>query len=110
LREQAVAVANPPLGLLAPARMIDFRVHVGIETVFARVLPIPGCDRLLLDQAYAHDGLDALEPILPWHHEPDGRSVLIWQRLAIEANCQDRERVHCLVEPQAFDVGPFERL
>ena len=35
LCEQAVAIANPPFGLLAPARVIDFRVYVGIEAILA---------------------------------------------------------------------------
>src|SRR6516162_344059 len=46
LGEQPV-LADPPLGRLAPAGMIDRGVDVGIEAVFACVLQIPRGRRLL---------------------------------------------------------------
>src|SRR5687768_1078295 len=59
------AFADAALGLLAPARMIHLRIHVGIEAVFARVLDVPGARRLLLDQTDPDDRLDSLEPVFP---------------------------------------------
>ncbi len=107
---QQSALADAPFGRLAPARMIDLRVDVGIEAVLAGVLLLPGDRRLLVGEADAHDRLDALEAVLPRHHQPDRRAVLVGQRLAVEADGQDGERMHGLVEPQALDVGPGQRL
>src|SRR5215470_16971854 len=59
------ALADPPLGRLAPAGVIDFRIDVRIETVLPSVLQIPRSRRLLIRETDAHDGLDALEAVLP---------------------------------------------
>src|SRR6476620_6986912 len=66
LHEDA-AFADAPFGGLAPARMIDRRVHVGIEAVLAWGLLVPSRRRLLLDQGHADDRLDALETVFPGH-------------------------------------------
>src|SRR5262249_34542165 len=58
-------LADAPLGRLAPARMVDRRVHVRVEAVFLGSGLVPGRLRLLGGQADAHDGLGALEPVLP---------------------------------------------
>src|ERR1043166_406001 len=50
-----------PLTRLAPARMIHIRIHVGVETVFARAVQVPRCWRLIFDESDFHDRLDALE-------------------------------------------------
>src|ERR1700752_2651136 len=66
LHEQS-ALADAPLGGLAPARV----VNVGIKTIFARVLYVPGAGRLLLGDVDSDDRLDAFEALLPRHDQPD---------------------------------------
>ncbi len=110
IRDSSCAVADTPLRLLAPARMIDLGIDVRVEPVLARVLLRPRRLRLLLDERDADDGLDTLEAVLPRHDEPDRRAVLVGQRLTVEPHRQDRERVHGFVEPQALDVWPGQRL
>ena len=110
-RSQRLALeelANPPLARLAPARMVDFGIHVRVEAVFLRRRLVPGRRRLLLREPDLHDRLDALEAVLPRHHEPQRRAVLVRQRLAVQADRENRQRVHGLVHPQAFDVRPVE--
>src|SRR5579871_5086640 len=53
-------LGDAPLLGLAPARVIDFRVHVGIKSVLVRSGQVPGGRRLFLNQADFHDRLDAL--------------------------------------------------
>ena len=62
---------------LAPARMIHGRIHVGIESILARVGDVPGRGRLLIGERDLHDRLDALEAVLPRHHQPDRRAILV---------------------------------
>src|ERR1051326_1327969 len=51
LRLVALEEARQPLlGRLAPARMVDRRVHVGVEPVLVRRLQLPGVHRLFLDE------------------------------------------------------------
>src|SRR5215469_13995011 len=40
---------------LAPARMVHFRIHIGVETVFMRVGNVPGGWRLVLDEFDPYD-------------------------------------------------------
>src|SRR5262247_3879756 len=84
--DEQTALADPPLGRLAPARMVDSGIDVGIKAVFARVLHVPGAGRLRLGQRYAHDRLDPLEAVLPGYNQPDRSAVLVGQGLAIEAD------------------------
>src|SRR5690606_1672573 len=44
-------IANAPLARLAPARMIDLGIHVGVEAVLARQDAIPGRTRHLAGEA-----------------------------------------------------------
>src|SRR5689334_4862353 len=74
LHEQS-ALADAALGGLAPARVVDVWIDVGIKAVLARVLHVPGAGGLLLGEADAHDRLDALEAILPRHHQPHWRAI-----------------------------------
>src|SRR5712691_11244529 len=78
-------LADAPLGVLAPPRMIDARVHVRVEAVFVRRLLLPRVERLPLDEAHFHDRLDVFEAVLPWYREPQRRAVLVWQHLVIES-------------------------
>src|SRR3989344_2866802 len=81
-RKQRI-LADAPLGRLAPAWMVHGRIDVGIKPVFAWARFHPCADRLLLDEADAYDGLDALEAVLPRHHQSDRRAILVWQHLAV---------------------------
>src|SRR5215471_988191 len=96
------------LGRLAPARMIDVRIHVRVEAVLAGIRVVPRRVRHLVDEADADDRLDVLEPVLPRHHEADRRAVLVHQRLAVEPDGEERQRVHRLVHAQPFGVWPVE--
>src|ERR1043166_1717168 len=71
--------ANANFGGLTPTRMRHVRVHVGIKTVLAWTLDIPGRRRLIRHQRDLHDRLDALETILPRHDQPNRRAMLRWQ-------------------------------
>src|ERR1019366_6810971 len=67
-------LAQAAFGGLAPAGMIDRGIHIRIEAVLARAGEIPSGGRRLLDELDFHDGLDALETVLPGLHQPDGRA------------------------------------
>src|SRR5690606_27496176 len=54
-------LADPALARLAPARVIDFRVHMGVEAVLARDRDVPRGCRLTLTEVDLHDRLAALE-------------------------------------------------
>src|SRR5207244_3206409 len=58
-------VADAPLGRLAPAGVVDGRVHVRVEAVFVGCRLLPGRLRALGDEADPHDRLGALEAVLP---------------------------------------------
>lgn len=105
-REQARADA--PLGLLAPAGMVDGRVHVRVETVLGGRGPVPGRRRHPLGELDPHDGLAALEAVLPGHDQPQRRAVLVRQDSPVDADREQRERVGGLVDAQRLDVRPVE--
>ena len=88
--------------------MIHFGIDVGIETIFVRCQQVPGGGGHLLHQADGDYALDALEAVLPGHHQPDGCPVLGGQRLAVEPHRQEGERVHRLVEAQALHIGVID--
>src|SRR4030067_1356004 len=77
--------AETPLLGLAPARVIDCRVHVCIETVLTRRGLAPAGGRLLLGETDTHDRLAALQPVLPRHHQPQRGAGLIRQGGAARA-------------------------
>ena len=90
---------------LAPARMIDVGIHVGIEAVLVRVGEIPGCGRFFSDKFDFDDGLDALETVLPRNDHANGRAVLIGKCVAVHADAEERKRIHGFIEAKTFDVG-----
>ncbi len=94
---------------LAPARVIDLGVHVGVEAVLAAAPALFHVRRRLAStkRIFTID----LMPLKPYFHGTTRRSgAPFWpgQRLAVEAHRQQRQRVHGLVDAQAFDVGPVE--
>src|SRR3954465_10890064 len=68
--------ADPPFARLAPARMVDCGIDVGIKSVLSGIACLPGVERLLVGQRDADDRLDALEALFPRNNEPDRRTVL----------------------------------
>src|SRR5687767_11834645 len=108
LATEEVGRSDPALALLAPAGMIDFRVHVREKAVLVWRGQRPGRLRHPLDETDADDGLDALESVLPGHDEAERRPILVRQQLAVEADGEYRERMNRLVDAQAFDVGPVQ--
>src|SRR5207245_6184290 len=81
--------ADAALGRLAPARMIDRRVHVRVEAVLVRRLFLPRVQGLLLDELHLHDRLDVLEPVLPGDPQPPRRAVLVRQHRHVEYAAED---------------------
>src|ERR1700676_2674625 len=102
--------AQPALFRLTPAGMVHVRIHVGIETVFPRCGDIPGVQRLLFSETYAHDSLRTLESVFPRHDETDRRSILFGKILAIHAKTKQRKRMHGFVHAQPLNIRPFEYL
>src|SRR4051794_9531529 len=62
-------LADALLGRLAPAGMIDVRVHIGVKPVFIGRTLVPSRGRERGDQLDFHNGLDALESVLPRHDQ-----------------------------------------
>src|SRR5574337_1054115 len=89
--------------------MIDGGIHVRVEPVLAWSRLFPCYLRLLAHEADPYDRLGALEAVLPWYHDPNGGAVLIRQHLPVQSECEQRERVKRLIQPQALHVGPIER-
>src|SRR6185436_13219694 len=100
--------ADATLFRLAPARMIDRWIYIGVEPVFVRRRQFPGDFWLLGGKADAHDRLGALETVLPWNHHAHGCAVLVWQRPAVKSHRQQGQWMHRFVHAQALDVGPVE--
>src|SRR6266481_9103039 len=92
------------LASLAPAGMIDFGIHIGIEAVLLRGIEIPRSGRLVFDKTNFHQGLDALESIFPRQDHAHRSAILVWQRFAIHADAKKRKRVHGVVKAQAFNI------
>src|SRR5690606_37221772 len=68
--EQAEAVAgDPPLGGLAPARMVDVGIDVAVVAVFIARRHVPGRARLVFGELDPHDRLDPLEAVFPRHDQ-----------------------------------------
>src|SRR6185295_9823617 len=92
------AAAESLFDFLAPSRMIDFRIHVGVKAILARGIDPPIRRRLFFHEADADDGFDALVSVFPWNHQPNGRAVLIRQGLSVHAEGEQRQRVHGFVQ------------
>ena len=88
--------------------MIHLGVHVRVEPVLVRRIGVPKGGGLLGHQVDAHDGLDALEPIFPGHHQADRPTLLGRQQLVVGAGGQDGQVMPGLVEAQPLGVGPVE--
>ena len=108
-RGTAPELADPPLGGLAPARVVDRGVDVRVETVLLRRGLVPRGWRLLTREPDPHDRFRALESVLPRHDHADRGAVLVRQHLAVHADGQERQRVERLVEAQPLRVRPVER-
>src|SRR5438034_3753016 len=108
-RGAAPELADPPLGGLAPARVVDRGVDVRVETVLLRRGLVPRGWRLLTREPDPHDRFRALESVLPRHDHADRGAVLVRQHLAVHADGQERQRVERLVEAQPLRVRPVER-
>ncbi|NRP51540.1 hypothetical protein XMM354_003339 [Aliiroseovarius sp. xm-m-354] len=88
--------------------MAHLGVHITIETIFPRRGLVPTCRRLFVCQGDTHHGFDRFVAIFPRHHQTQRRAVLVRDVLAIDASGHDRQRVHRLVQPKTFDIGPVE--
>src|SRR6202140_3441150 len=93
---------------LAPARMIDAWIHVRIETVFAGSHLLPGVQGLVAGEADADDRLRAFESILPWNYDAEWSAVLIWERLAVQTETKQGERMHGFVHTKTRDIRPLQ--
>src|SRR5690606_27950887 len=72
--------------ILTPARVMHFRIYVGVETVFIRLQHIPGSLWFSLGEADLHNGFDALETIFPGHNQTDWSTVLRRHIVAIHTH------------------------
>src|SRR6516162_790073 len=77
------ASTNDALGLLTPPWVINFGVHIGQKTVFARGDLIPQCLWLICHKIDPCDRFSALESIFPGNHQADWRTILILQRFPV---------------------------
>src|SRR5690606_33569050 len=68
---EETTLADADFARLAPARMVDLRIDVGVEAIFLRLHASPRILRLLFHQRDADDRLDALEAVFPRHDQPD---------------------------------------
>src|SRR2546426_4989659 len=75
-RGTAPELADPPLGGLAPARVVDRGVDVRVETVLLRRGLVPRGWRLLTHEPDPHDRFRALESVLPRHRSEEHTSEL----------------------------------
>ena len=66
-----------PFPGLGPAGMVHIGIDIGLEAVFVRHQGISECGWLIAGKLDMHDGLDALVPVLPGYHQPNGGSVLL---------------------------------
>ena len=105
-REQASAELS--FARLAPARVIDFRIHVRVEPVLLRRRHVPARERPLVREMDADDRLRALEAVLPRHDDANRRAVLVRQHLAVDAHGDERQRVRGLLDREALAIGPLE--
>ena len=85
--------SNDPFALLAPARMIDVRVHIREKSIFVRRHFVPKRLRLFGDKLNFHQRFRAFESVLPRHNQPDRRAILIAQRLTVKTGGDKRELV-----------------
>src|SRR6516225_5954905 len=95
-RWNSVLAAHHPLFLLAPARVGDIWLDVGLEAVLMRCQGVPEGRRFCLRQLDLDDGLRALEAVLPRGHQPQGRAVLLIQWMSIGSRGDQSEFVGCL--------------
>jgi len=100
--------AEAPFGGLAPARMIDVGIHVGIKAILIGSEAVPGGRRLGRLHFDFDDGLDAFVAVFPGDHHANWRAVLIGKRFAVHADAQKSEWMHGFIEAKAFDVRIVE--
>src|SRR5258707_997943 len=83
-------VGQAALASLAPARMIDRGVNIGIEAVFLRGRHIPGCRRLIFDKTDLNERLGTLESIFPWDDQAHRGAILVGQSFTVHADAEKR--------------------
>src|SRR5262249_12415649 len=99
---------NAAFTRLTPPWVWHIWMHIGIEAILLRSCGHPGGHRLFLNKADFDNGFDALKAVFPWYDQPQWRPVLVRQHLAIQSHSENREGMHDLIHPQAFDIGPGE--
>src|SRR5713226_9298840 len=75
--------AQAALRGLAPTGMIHSWIHIGVETIFVWSFFVPTRRRLAIHEFDFHNGLDALETILPGDHHANGRAILVGKRFDV---------------------------
>src|SRR6476469_125947 len=91
-------LANAALAGLAPAWMILLRIHVGVKAVFVRRHSVPCGRRHGVSKADLHDRFDALESVLPRHHQAQRSAVNVGKNFVIKADSHDGQRMHGFIE------------
>src|SRR5215831_4761735 len=100
------ASADHAFALLAPARMIDIWIHIGVEPVLVRRELVPERPWLLGHELDLRQRLHALKSILPRNDEPNRCTVLIAQRLAVKTNRDESQFVARFLHREAFGIWP----
>src|SRR5262245_48502218 len=98
--------ADHAFALLAPAWMIDTRIHVGVKTVLVRRELVPERIWLLGHKVDLRQRLRALKSVLPWHDKPKRCAILIAQRFPVKPDGDERQFVACFLNCEAFCVWP----
>src|ERR1700680_2361701 len=102
----ALVGAEHPFRRLAPARMRNFWVDVRPEPVLAALDGFPEGHRPLFGERKVDDRLDRFETVFPRQYQPQRRTVLLWNGLAVHAGHQKCELVSRLGDRDALDIGP----
>ena len=86
--------------------MINFGIYVCVESVLIRRHLVPKSLRLFAHEVDSRQGFRSLEPILPGNNQPNGRPVLVEQRLAVDARRQESQLIGRFGQGQTLCVWP----
>ncbi len=87
--------------------MINFRVHVGPETILPALHGLPKALRPLVGEGETDDRLDVLEAIFPWHGKPERCAELLGHGLAVSASDHKGQFVRGLLDRQPLNIRPW---
>src|SRR5277367_5042771 len=104
----AQKLAEAALLGLAPARVIDFRIYVRIETVFPRIRDVPSRARLNFYDFNFDQRFRTFESVFPGNDQADGSAILIRERFVVHSYREQRQRIHRFIQPQPFGIRQLD--